>query len=62
MDLATSNITAVLLGVDSKLKIFQFQRWINEYPEEALTAILPGVALQELWRIVGGVHRDHLLD
>ena len=55
MDLATSNITAVLLGIKSKLKIFQFQRWINEYPEEALTAILPGVALQELWRIVGVV-------
>ena len=55
MDLATSNITAVLLGVNSKLKIFQLQRWINEYPEEALTAILPGVALQELWRIVGVV-------
>ena len=55
MDLATSNITAVLLGIDSKLKIFQFQRWINEYPEEVLTAILPGVALQELWRIVGVV-------
>ena len=55
MDLATSNITAILLGIDSKLKIFQFQRWINEYPEEALTAILPGVALQELWRIVGVV-------
>ena len=55
MDLATSNITAVLLGIDSKLKIFQFQRWINDYPEEALTAILPGVALQELWRIVGVV-------
>jgi putative ABC transport system permease protein len=55
MDLATSNITAVLLGINSKLKIFQLQRWINEYPEEALTAILPGVALQELWRIVGVV-------
>ena len=55
MDLATSNITAVLLGIKSKLKIFQLQRWINEYPEEALTAILPGVALQELWRIVGVV-------
>ena len=55
MDLATSNITAVLLGINSKLKIFQLQRWINEYAEEALTAILPGVALQELWRIVGVV-------
>ena len=55
MDLSPSNITAVLLGVNSKLKIFQLQRWINEYPEEALTSILPGVALQELWRIVGVV-------
>ena len=55
MDLSPSNITAVLLGVNSKLKIFQLQRWINEYPEEALISILPGVALQELWRIVGVV-------
>ena len=55
MDLSHSNITAVLLGVNSKLKIFQLQRWINEYPEEALISILPGVALQELWRIVGVV-------
>ena len=55
MDLSPSNITAVLLGVNSKLKIFQLQRWINEYPEEALISILPGVALKELWRIVGVV-------
>ena len=55
MDLSPSNITAVLLGVNSKLKIFQLQRWINEYPEEALSSILPGVALQELWRILGVV-------
>ena len=55
MDLSPSNITAVLLGVNSKLTIFQLQRWINEYPEEALSSILPGVALQELWRIVGVV-------
>ncbi len=52
MDLSPSNITAILLGVNSKLKIFQLQRWINEYSEEALSSILPGVALQELWRIV----------
>ena len=29
------------------------QRAINEYPQEPLLAILPGVALQELWQIVG---------
>ncbi|EBA06522.1 FtsX-like permease family protein, partial [Sagittula stellata] len=46
-------ITAALVGVKSRLQIFGLQRWINEYPEEPLLAILPGVALQELWQIVG---------
>ena len=55
MDLSPKNITAALIGVNSKLQIFQLQRWINEYPEESLSSILPGVALQELWRIVGVV-------
>ena len=55
MDLTPKNITAALLGVKSKLSIFSLQRWINNYPEEAMTAILPGAALQELWRVVGVV-------
>ena len=55
MDLTPKNITAALIGVKSKLTIFYLQRWINDYPEEALTAILPGAALQELWRVVGVV-------
>ena len=53
MNLSPKNITAALVGVKSKLQVFKLQRWINEYPEEALSSILPGVALQELWRIVG---------
>ena len=31
---------------------FQIQREINSYTEEPLSAILPGVALQELWNIL----------
>lgn len=53
MDLQPEAITAALVGVESRLRIFALQRWINEYPEEPLLAILPGVALQELWQIVG---------
>ena len=53
MDLAPRAITAALVGVKSRLQIFALQRWINEYPEEPLLAVLPGVALQELWAIVG---------
>ncbi len=53
MDLIPSAITAALVGVTSPLKTFALQRAINEYDEEPLLAILPGVALQELWEIVG---------
>lgn len=53
MDLAPQAITAALIGVNSRLQIFALQRWINEYPEEPLLAILPGVALSELWSLIG---------
>ena len=53
MDLTPKAITAALNGVESPLRTFALQRAINEYPEEPLLAILPGVALQELWGIVG---------
>jgi putative ABC transport system permease protein len=53
MDLTPDAITAALVGVKSRLKIFTLQRWINDYAQEPLLAVLPGVALQELWAIVG---------
>ena len=53
MDLTPNAITAALVGVSSPLQTFGLQRAINTYPEEPLLAILPGVALQELWGIVG---------
>lgn len=53
MDLSPKAITAGMIGVGSKLRIFTLQRAINEYPEEPILAILPGVALQELWEVVG---------
>ena len=53
MDLTPQAITAALLGVESRLQIFTLQRLINDYPEEPLMAILPGLALQELWGVVG---------
>lgn len=53
MDLTPKAVTAALIGVESPLQTFALQRAINQYPEEPLLAILPGVALQELWGIVG---------
>lgn len=50
MDLTPTGITAFMLGLRSRIAVFSVQRTINEYPDEALLAIMPGVALQQLWR------------
>ena len=53
MDLAPQAITAALVGLKSKIATFQVQRFVNEYPQEPLSAILPGVALSQLWELIG---------
>jgi putative ABC transport system permease protein len=53
MNLEPKAITAAFIGLKSKLAAFRLQRAINEYPEEPLSTILPGAALQELWGLVG---------
>jgi putative ABC transport system permease protein len=56
-NLEPQSITAFLLGIDSKFAIFSVQRRINEFTDEPLLAILPGVALQELWDLMGVAER-----
>ncbi|HEY0180130.1 MAG TPA: ABC transporter permease [Dokdonella sp.] len=53
MDLTPKTITAFLLGLKSRIATFGVQREIDDYEAEPLTAILPGVALQQLWELVG---------
>lgn len=48
-NLAPKQITAFMLGLHSRMSTFQLQRGINRYSKEPLMAILPGLALQELW-------------
>ena len=52
LSLQPEAVTAVLGGTRSRFAIFQVQRFVNEFSGEPLTAVLPGVALQELWSIV----------
>ena len=49
MDFQPKQITAMMLGLKSRIQTFALQRQINTYPLEPLSAILPGVALHELW-------------
>ena len=53
MDLTPRAITAFLVGLRSRIAAFSVQRQINQYPQEPLSAIMPGVALQELWDLIG---------
>lgn len=50
-------ITAFLLGLKSRSAALGMRRTVNEYAGEPLTAVLPGVALQEVWEITGAVER-----
>lgn len=49
--LRPDSITAVLLGLNTRAAVFGLQRRVNEYRAEPLTAIMPTLTLQELWRI-----------
>lgn len=54
-DLSPKTITAFMVGLESKMATFTVQRQINEFRNEPLSAILPGVALAELWQMLGMV-------
>lgn len=50
--LQPKSITAVMLGLKSKMSTFKVQREINNDSQDPLLAILPGVALSELWQMM----------
>jgi putative ABC transport system permease protein len=52
-DLAPKQVTAALVGLKSRAAAFAVQRYIADYPGEPLMAVLPGIALDELWSVVG---------
>ncbi|MBK7953370.1 MAG: ABC transporter permease [Candidatus Accumulibacter sp.] len=59
-DLTPKEITAVLVGLKSRAAVFKVQRQINAYAAEPLLAVLPGVALDQLWQVVAMAERTLL--
>lgn len=47
--LEVHTITSFLVGAKSRIETLRLQREINNYKEEPLLAIIPGVTLSELW-------------
>ncbi|MFW5824149.1 MAG: ABC transporter permease, partial [Marinobacter sp.] len=52
-ELTPRSITAALAGIERQILTFQVQRDINQFAGEPLSAILPGVALAQLWQVLG---------
>ncbi len=53
LDLTPDAVTAVLVGMTTRMAVLRAQREINTYRAEPLLAVIPGVALAQLWSVVG---------
>jgi len=51
------NVTALFVGLKSRIATFGVQRAVNAYAIEPLSAVLPGVALQQLWSMLDEAER-----
>ena len=57
MKLEPESITAILVGATSRVRTLSLQRDLNTYKAEPLQAVIPGVALSQLWNVVSVVER-----
>ena len=52
-DLTPKQVTAALIGLKNRAAVFAVQRMVADFEAEPLMAVLPGVALDELWTVAG---------
>jgi putative ABC transport system permease protein len=55
--LTPAGLTAFMIGMKDRAFILIMHRALNDYRQEPLTAILPAVALKQLWDLVGVADR-----
>ncbi len=55
------SVSAVMVGLDSPVAVLMMQRFVNQYDKEALSAIIPGVALNQLWSLLSSFERVLLM-
>ena len=56
-DLEPTQISAVMVGLKQRAAVLSMQRKFNSATEEALTAVIPAVALSQLWELTGSAER-----
>jgi len=57
LDIQPESVTALLIGATSRIQTLGLQRDLNTYTQEPLQAVIPGVALSQLWGTVSVVER-----
>ena len=57
MNLQPKEITAAYIGAKSRARVLRIQRDLNSYKQEPLQAVIPGVALSQLWSMMSVVER-----
>ena len=60
-NLQPKEITALLLGATSRARTLRIQRELNTYREEPLQAVIPGIALNQLWNMMSVAERALLI-
>lgn len=50
--LESKSVTALYVGAKSRLQLLRLKREIDDYDQEALSAVLPGAALSRMWRLM----------
>lgn len=56
-DLSPKSVTAVLVGLNNRAAVFSVKRAVESIPDTPVTAVLPGVALSQLWDMLGNVEQ-----
>ena len=57
VDLTPDSVSALLIGLENRASLLRTKRALDTYPDEALLAVMPGQALNELWTITGLAER-----
>ncbi len=57
MNIQPKQVTAAFVGSKSRARTLRIQRDLNTYKQEPLQAVIPGVALSQLWSMMSVVER-----
>ena len=52
-DVEVTQVTSFFVGMTSRRDVLQLQREINDFEDEPIMAVIPGVALNEMWQGLG---------